>query len=110
MVVDRDESGDEEDLPLSLKMVKPRKRPAKKQDEPKEPVGVGAKKTEGTDPTTTRRPMTPAPPPKSPGDAPASAHPRDELGAESRCFVGAPCVGWLHGAGDDDILLRVLRP
>ncbi len=51
VVVDRDESGDEDDRPLSLKMVKPRKRPAKKKDdEEKEPVGVGAKKSDGTEP------------------------------------------------------------
>jgi ATP-dependent Clp protease ATP-binding subunit ClpC len=47
VVVDRDESGDDEDRPLSLKMVKPRKRPAKKKDdEEKEPVAVGAKKSD----------------------------------------------------------------
>ena len=46
VVVDRDESGDEEDQPLSLKMVKPKKRPAKKKDaDEKEPVGVGAQKS-----------------------------------------------------------------
>jgi ATP-dependent Clp protease ATP-binding subunit ClpC len=49
VVVDRDESGDDEDRPLSLKMVKPRKRP-KKKDEDKEPVGVGAKKSDGGEP------------------------------------------------------------
>ena len=36
----RDESGDEEDKPLKLKITKPRKKPAKK-DEP-EKVGVAA--------------------------------------------------------------------
>jgi hypothetical protein len=40
--VERDAKGDEEDHPLKLKIVKPRKRPAKK-SEP-ETVGVGAKK------------------------------------------------------------------
>jgi ATP-dependent Clp protease ATP-binding subunit ClpC len=45
VLVDRDESGDEEDRPLSLQMVKPKKRaPRKKTD--KEPVAVGAKKPE----------------------------------------------------------------
>jgi len=39
VLVERDESGDEEDRPLSLKMVKPRKKPAKR----KEPAGVGAR-------------------------------------------------------------------
>jgi ATP-dependent Clp protease ATP-binding subunit ClpC len=61
VVVDRDESGDEEDRPLSLKMIKPRKRPAKKKDdEAKEPVGVGAKKSEGSEPEGD------APPPEQP--------------------------------------------
>ncbi len=40
--VERDAKGDEEDHPLKLKIVKPRKKPAKK-GEP-EKVGVGAKK------------------------------------------------------------------
>jgi ATP-dependent Clp protease ATP-binding subunit ClpC len=39
VLVDRDESGDEEDRPLSLKLVKPRKKPARK----KEPAGVGGR-------------------------------------------------------------------
>jgi ATP-dependent Clp protease ATP-binding subunit ClpC len=43
VVVDRDPSGDEEDRPLSLKLVKPRKRAPKE----KEPVGVGAKQPAG---------------------------------------------------------------
>jgi ATP-dependent Clp protease ATP-binding subunit ClpC len=43
VLVDRDESGDDEDRPLSMKLVKPKKRTTKKKDEPKEPVGVGAK-------------------------------------------------------------------
>jgi ATP-dependent Clp protease ATP-binding subunit ClpC len=50
VLVDRDASGDEEDRPLSLKMVKPKKRPARKKDEAKEPVAVGAKKDEGDKP------------------------------------------------------------
>ena len=41
VLVERDESGDEEDKPLSLKMVKPRKKP-KPKDSEKEPVAVGA--------------------------------------------------------------------
>ncbi len=40
VLVDRDESGDEADHPLSLKLVKPRKRVRKKAE--KEPVAVGA--------------------------------------------------------------------
>jgi hypothetical protein len=41
--VERDPKGDEEDNPLKLTIIKPRKRPAKKKSEP-EKVGVGAKK------------------------------------------------------------------
>ena len=41
--VERTTKGDEEDHPLKLKIVKPRKRPAQKKSEP-EKVGVGAKK------------------------------------------------------------------
>ena len=48
VVVDRDPSGDDDDRPLSLKLVKPRKRP-KRKDEDKQPVGVGAK-SEGGEP------------------------------------------------------------
>jgi ATP-dependent Clp protease ATP-binding subunit ClpC len=40
--VDRDPKGDEDEHPLKLKIVKPRKKPAAKKK--KEPVGVGAKK------------------------------------------------------------------
>jgi ATP-dependent Clp protease ATP-binding subunit ClpC len=40
VLVDRDESGDEEDRPLSLKMVKPKKRAPRKK---KEPAAVGAR-------------------------------------------------------------------
>jgi ATP-dependent Clp protease ATP-binding subunit ClpC len=38
VLVERDESSEDEDRPLKMKLVKPRKRPAKK----REPVGVGA--------------------------------------------------------------------
>ena len=50
VMVERDPSGDEEDKPLSLKIIAPRK-PAKKAP-PKEPekVGVGAKKGDGDGP------------------------------------------------------------
>jgi ATP-dependent Clp protease ATP-binding subunit ClpC len=64
VIVDRDESGDDEDKPLSLKLVKPRKRPAKKKDEGKEPVGVGAAKGEGDEAGD-----DPAPDPEPSGDA-----------------------------------------
>ena len=47
--VERDQKGDEEDHPLKLTIIKPRKRPAKKKTEP-EKVGVGAgKKSDGDD-------------------------------------------------------------
>src|SRR3954453_17798494 len=39
VMVERDPSGDENESPLKMKLVKPRTRPAKK----REPVGVGAK-------------------------------------------------------------------
>src|SRR6478672_799093 len=42
VMVERDAKGDEEDHPLKLKIVKPRKKPAKKSEPEK--VGVGAKK------------------------------------------------------------------
>jgi ATP-dependent Clp protease ATP-binding subunit ClpC len=42
VLVDKDADGDE-DHPLSLKLIKPRKRPAKKKEDGKEPVAVGAK-------------------------------------------------------------------
>jgi ATP-dependent Clp protease ATP-binding subunit ClpC len=45
--VERDTKGDEEDHPLKLKIVKPRKKPAKKSEPEK--VGVGAKKDAGDD-------------------------------------------------------------
>jgi ATP-dependent Clp protease ATP-binding subunit ClpC len=45
VLVERDASGDEEDRPLKMKLVKPKKRPAKK----REPVGVGAKAGEDGD-------------------------------------------------------------
>ena len=41
VMVDRDESGDENDQPLSLTLIAPKKGPAKK-DEEKQPVAVGA--------------------------------------------------------------------
>ncbi len=39
VLVDRDESGDDDDRPLKLKLVKPRKKPARK----KQPAGVGGR-------------------------------------------------------------------
>ena len=46
--------GDEEERPLKLKLVKPRKRPAQKKSEP-EPVGVGASKQGDGDEDLRRR-------------------------------------------------------
>ena len=43
VVVERDPSGDEDERPLKMKLVKPKKKPAKK----REPVGVAAKATNG---------------------------------------------------------------
>jgi ATP-dependent Clp protease ATP-binding subunit ClpC len=48
VLVERDEKGDEEDKPLKLKIVKPRKKPAPKKKEP-EKVGVGAGKKDDGD-------------------------------------------------------------
>jgi ATP-dependent Clp protease ATP-binding subunit ClpC len=45
VLVERDPSGDEDERPLKMKLVKPRKRPAKK----REPVGVAAKSGDGED-------------------------------------------------------------
>jgi ATP-dependent Clp protease ATP-binding subunit ClpC len=49
VVVERDAAGDEEDKPLKLRIVAPKKPPKKAEpDEPEpEKVGVGAKKDEG---------------------------------------------------------------
>jgi ATP-dependent Clp protease ATP-binding subunit ClpC len=58
VVVDRDSSGDGEDRPLKMKLVKPRKRPAKK----REPVGVGAKQ-DGADEPPVDEPGPEAPEP-----------------------------------------------
>jgi ATP-dependent Clp protease ATP-binding subunit ClpC len=56
VLVDRDDSGDDDERPLSLKMVKPRKRPPRKEE--KEPVGVGAKKS-GDDAPASEQPDEP---------------------------------------------------
>src|ERR671925_331865 len=45
VLVERDPSGDEDERPLKMKLVKPKKRPAKK----REPVGAAAKAGEGDD-------------------------------------------------------------
>jgi ATP-dependent Clp protease ATP-binding subunit ClpC len=59
VVVDRDPSGDDEERPLSLEMVKPTKRGPRKKA--KEPVGVGAKKAEGDEPPAPDQPADPLP-------------------------------------------------
>jgi ATP-dependent Clp protease ATP-binding subunit ClpC len=69
VLVERDESGDEDDQPLKLKLVKPRKPRAKK----KEPAGVGARGGDG-------EPGDPAPADDVP--APDASDPRDEAGDE----------------------------
>ncbi|MGH2924820.1 MAG: AAA family ATPase, partial [Solirubrobacterales bacterium] len=48
VLVERDSSGDDDERPLKLKLVKPRKRPAKK----REPVGVAAKAGDGEGPAS----------------------------------------------------------
>ena len=73
MLVDRDPSGDEEDRPLSLKLVKPRKRAAKK----KEPAPLAARGAEGAD-EPADEPAEPAEPAES-GDP---SDPRDEAETE----------------------------
>jgi hypothetical protein len=52
VLVERDEKGDEDDQPLSLTLIKPTKPKAraKKGDEEKEPVAVGAKSEGDTGP------------------------------------------------------------
>ena len=55
VVIDRDESGDDEERPLSLKMVKPRKPKAKPKDADKEPVGGRGEEVGGDDEGRRRR-------------------------------------------------------
>jgi ATP-dependent Clp protease ATP-binding subunit ClpC len=61
VVVDRDASGDEDDKPLKLTIVAP-KKPAKKKAKPGKPerekVGVGAKKDDGEEPRQDDEPST----------------------------------------------------
>jgi ATP-dependent Clp protease ATP-binding subunit ClpC len=66
VLVERDEAGDEQERPLKMKLVKPKKRPAKK----REPVGVGAKSGDGdgADPE-------PVPEPQGEGDESPSDEP-----------------------------------
>ena len=69
VLIDRDESGDDEDKPLSMKMVKPKKRAAKKKPESRSRSRSARRAT-----TRTRSPATPtttapprAPDPRRPG-------------------------------------------
>jgi len=55
VLVERDAAGDEEDKPLKLTIVAPKKPPKKAEPEP-EKVGVGAKKDEGEQPPEEPRP------------------------------------------------------
>jgi hypothetical protein len=43
VLVERNEAGDDEDMPLKLKLVKPRKKPAAKKKKAKEPAAVGGR-------------------------------------------------------------------
>ena len=57
VMVERDESGDEEDKPLKLRIIKPKKPPKPKAKDEPEKVGVGAKADdEEASPTASRRP------------------------------------------------------
>ncbi|MGB3099282.1 MAG: ATP-dependent Clp protease ATP-binding subunit [Solirubrobacterales bacterium] len=72
VLVERDESGDELDVPLKLKLIKPKKprKPKKKREAEKEPVGVGAK-------SSGERPKPPG------GDEPLADTPGDGTATES---------------------------
>ncbi len=63
VLVDRDETGDDEDRPLKLKLVKPRKKPARK----KQPAGVGGRGDDAAD---------------EPGDEAPDAPPAEDAPAE----------------------------
>ncbi|HVQ59329.1 MAG TPA: hypothetical protein VMS60_10545, partial [Solirubrobacterales bacterium] len=68
VMVARDESGDEEDKPLSLTIIPPKKPKAKPPEEPeREKVGVGAKSGGESDPAPAEDPHPPADVPESPG-------------------------------------------
>ncbi|MEK6328148.1 MAG: AAA family ATPase, partial [Actinomycetota bacterium] len=66
VLVERDPSGDEDERPLKMKLVKPRKQPAKK----REPVGVAAKSGDGDGA------------PSSPGANPEPEDQGEDVGAE----------------------------
>jgi ATP-dependent Clp protease ATP-binding subunit ClpC len=68
VLIERDPSGDESERPLKMKLVKPKKRPAKK----REPVGVAAKSGEDG---ASSGPDEPLPESSGEGDGPADAPP-----------------------------------
>ncbi|HMC06493.1 MAG TPA: AAA family ATPase [Solirubrobacterales bacterium] len=67
VVIERDAAGDEEERPLKMKLVKPRKRPAKK----REPVGVGATSGDGDGAPSSSDPGPDADAGDDAGEAPA---------------------------------------
>jgi ATP-dependent Clp protease ATP-binding subunit ClpC len=70
VLVERDPSGDEEDKPLSLRIVAPTKPPKAQPEKPEpEKVGVGAKRDGGEDPTDEDTPSPEAAEPTQPDDA-----------------------------------------
>jgi len=75
VLIERDPAGDENERPLKLKLVKPKKRPAKK----REPVGVAAK---SGDDGASSGPDEPMPEPSGEADAPTDAPPPPDEPAE----------------------------
>jgi ATP-dependent Clp protease ATP-binding subunit ClpC len=73
VLIERDPSGDEDDRPLKMKLVKPKKRPAKK----REPVGVAAKAGDGEDGPSAGPDAAPEPEPE-PGAGEHSEEPAPE--------------------------------
>ncbi|HEY7150316.1 MAG TPA: NDP-hexose 4-ketoreductase, partial [Solirubrobacterales bacterium] len=74
VLIERDPSGDENERPLKMKLVKPKKRPAKK----REPVGVAAKSGEEGPSAPPEEPM---PDPSGEGEGPADAPPPSDAPA-----------------------------
>ena len=81
VLIERDPSGDENERPLKMKLVKPKKRPARK----REPVGVAAKSGDSPDgpPEPDRlpepdQPDTSAPADSAPDAEPEGPHPEPE--------------------------------
>jgi ATP-dependent Clp protease ATP-binding subunit ClpC len=76
VLIERDPSGDENERPLKMKLVKPKKRPAKK----REPVGVAAKS--GDDDAPSSAPDDPMPEPTGEGEGSADGPPPPDEPAE----------------------------